>query len=416
VTVVENGILRNFLTTRSPIENFPFSNGHGRREPGNDIVGRQGNLIVQSTISVPFPELRRALVDECLRQGKPYGLVFEDISGGFTMTGRGGPQAFKVNPLYVYRVYADGRPDEVVRGVDIVGTPLTSFSKIILTATDDAVFNGTCGAESGWVPVSADLAEHPRLGDRGREARQGPGQAADPAAAGARGRLGGDRAMKNACSLGTFRDAPRARALVSPVIAGALLAARFSAARFPWARFAQTRFAELPCMEARSSWRRPATGRADTGKDPVFRAMQEEIDRSMRHLVLPGMPAPYFMAYWVQDNETLTIEARYGALVDTSRARERYLCSQVRVGSPEMDNTGFVGGWDDLYSMRERLSEEDDLIGLRRQLWLHTDVAYKNALESLARKQAYLQAHPARDTVPTSGRATGSTSCRNPSG
>jgi len=155
VTVVENGILRNFLTTRSPIENFPFSNGHGRREPGNDIVGRQGNLIVQSTISVPFPELRRALVDECLRQGKPYGLVFEDISGGFTMTGRGGPQAFKVNPLYVYRVYADGRPDEVVRGVDIVGTPLTSFSKIILTATDDAVFNGTCGAESGWVPVSA---------------------------------------------------------------------------------------------------------------------------------------------------------------------------------------------------------------------------------------------------------------------
>jgi predicted Zn-dependent protease len=95
------------------------------------------------------------LIEECRRQEKPYGLIFDDISGGFTMTGRGGPQAFKVLPLLVTRVYADGRPDEIVRGVDIVGTPLTSFSKIIMAADDDGVFNGTCGAESGWVPVSA---------------------------------------------------------------------------------------------------------------------------------------------------------------------------------------------------------------------------------------------------------------------
>jgi len=81
VTVVDHGILRNFLTTRSPIENFPSSNGHGRREYGNDIVARQGNLIVQSDKTVPFDELRRALIAECQRQGKPYGLVFGDISG-----------------------------------------------------------------------------------------------------------------------------------------------------------------------------------------------------------------------------------------------------------------------------------------------------------------------------------------------
>jgi hypothetical protein len=60
-----------------------------------------------------------------------------------------------VIPLLVSRVYQDGRPDEVVRGVDIVGTPLTSFSKIIMAAEDDDIFNGTCGAESGMVPVSA---------------------------------------------------------------------------------------------------------------------------------------------------------------------------------------------------------------------------------------------------------------------
>ena len=55
----------------------------------------------------------------------------------------------------MYRVYPDGRPDETVRGVDIVGTPLTSFAKIIAAADDYDVFNGSCGAESGWVPVSA---------------------------------------------------------------------------------------------------------------------------------------------------------------------------------------------------------------------------------------------------------------------
>lgn len=154
VTVVENGVLRNFLTSRSPIEGFPESNGHGRREHGHDVVARQGNLIVESDRIVPYDELRRMLVEECKTQGKPYGLIFDDISGGFTMTGRGGPQAFKVLPLLVTRVYADGRPDEVVRGVDIVGTPLTSFSKILAAADDPDVFNGTCGAESGWCPVS----------------------------------------------------------------------------------------------------------------------------------------------------------------------------------------------------------------------------------------------------------------------
>ncbi len=155
VTVVDKGVLRNFLMGRSPIEGFARSNGHGRREYGNDAVSRQGNLIIESEKTVPYAQLREMLIAECKRQGKPYGLIFDDISGGFTMTGRGGPQAFKVMPLLVTRVYADGRPDEVVRGVDIVGTPLTSFNKIVMAADDDDVFNGTCGAESGWCPVSA---------------------------------------------------------------------------------------------------------------------------------------------------------------------------------------------------------------------------------------------------------------------
>jgi TldD protein len=155
VSLIENGVLKGFLMNRSPIRGFPASNGHGRRSSGKPTVARMGNLIMKASVTSTYPELRNQLIAECKKQNKPFGLVFEDISGGFTNIGRGDAQAFKVLPLLVYKVYTDGRPDEVVRGVDIVGTPITSFSKIAAAADDDNVFNGTCGAESGWVPVSS---------------------------------------------------------------------------------------------------------------------------------------------------------------------------------------------------------------------------------------------------------------------
>jgi TldD protein len=155
VTAVENGVLKNFLMSRMPIKNFTQSNGHGRRQPGLMATGRQGNLIVTSTNTAKDAELRQRFIEEIKKQGKPYGLYFDDIQGGFTLTGRASPQAFQVLPVMVYRVYADGRPDELVRGVDIVGTPLLSLNNIILTGDTLQVFNGVCGAESGQVPVAA---------------------------------------------------------------------------------------------------------------------------------------------------------------------------------------------------------------------------------------------------------------------
>jgi TldD protein len=155
VDAVDNGILKNFLMSRMPITGFSHSNGHGRRQAGLMPTGRQGNLIVTSTNMVKDSELRQKFVDEIRRQGKPYGLYFDDIQGGFTLTTRALPQAFQVLPVMVYRVYADGRPDELVRGVDIVGTPLLSLNNIMVTGDTEQVFNGICGAESGQVPVSA---------------------------------------------------------------------------------------------------------------------------------------------------------------------------------------------------------------------------------------------------------------------
>ena len=155
VAVVEDGVLKTFLMSRSPIKGFPQSNGHGRREAGAEVVSRQSNLFVESSKRVSDQELRRLLIEEVKKQNKPYGLFFDQVTGGYTTTARRGLQAFTVIPLVVYRVYPDGRPDELIRGVDIVGTPLSSFSNIMATSEKRDVFNGICGAESGSVPVSA---------------------------------------------------------------------------------------------------------------------------------------------------------------------------------------------------------------------------------------------------------------------
>jgi predicted Zn-dependent protease len=155
VDLIQDGVLRNFLMSRLPIASFGSSNGHGRAESGHVPTGRQGNLIVTSTKSVPDSELRKQLIDEAKKQGRPYGLYFEDISSGFAVTQRASPQAFQVIPLVVWRVYVDGRPDELVRGVSIVGTPLAAMKSIIATGDKSEVFNGECGAESGTIPVSA---------------------------------------------------------------------------------------------------------------------------------------------------------------------------------------------------------------------------------------------------------------------
>jgi predicted Zn-dependent protease len=155
VELIQDGVLKTFLMSRLPIASFGESNGHGRAQTGRMPTGRQGNLIVTSTKSVTDAALRRQLIDEAKKQGKSFGLYFEDISSGFAVTQRSSPQAFQVIPLVVWRVYVDGRPDELVRGVSIVGTPLAAMKRILSTGDKPEVFNGECGAESGTVPVSA---------------------------------------------------------------------------------------------------------------------------------------------------------------------------------------------------------------------------------------------------------------------
>ena len=155
VQLVDDGVLKTFLMSRLPVASFAQSNGHGRAETGKMPTGRQGNLIVTSTKTVSDDKLREMLKEEAKKQGKAYGLYFEDISSGFAVTVRSSPQAFQVIPLVVYRVFVDGRPDELVRGVSIVGTPQAALNSIVVTGDKQDIFNGECGAESGTIPVSA---------------------------------------------------------------------------------------------------------------------------------------------------------------------------------------------------------------------------------------------------------------------
>jgi len=154
VVIVDNGVLKNFLMSRTPIMNFSNSNGHGRAQAGMQAVSRQSNMFVESKNPFTNEELRKMLIEEAKKQGREFGYLFESTEGGFTTTGRYMPNAFNVTPTEVYRIYVDGRPDELVRGVDLVGTPLAIFSNIEAAGSDFGLFTGTCGAESGGVPVA----------------------------------------------------------------------------------------------------------------------------------------------------------------------------------------------------------------------------------------------------------------------
>lgn len=154
-TLIDKGILKGFLESRSTSSQDVKSNGHGRGNLHLPSVSRMGNTILETDQGMPWPQLIKQFKTELQNQKKEFGYLFRNLTGGFTSTSKGSPQSFKLTPLMAWKVYADDRADELVRGLDLVGTPLVSLKKIIAASDSLAVFNGFCGAESGWVPVSS---------------------------------------------------------------------------------------------------------------------------------------------------------------------------------------------------------------------------------------------------------------------
>ncbi len=296
VTVVDKGVLKTFLMSRSPIQGFDHSNGHGRRQPGLEVVSRQSNLIVESTNAVSEARLRQMLIDEIKKQNKPYGLYFRDITGGFTTTQRAGLQAFKVIPVIVYRVYADGRPDELVRGADIVGTPLASFAKILATSRQAGSIQRILRRRIGQRAGVGGFARDSGFGNRDRK----EGQVAGPAPAAARAHVHGEP-----------REAARVRRAAGCGGRGA---------------------------GSGHGMERPGARRAD----PVLRAMHDEMERS-RKLTVSNLEAPYFIEYLMDEEEDFSVSASLGGLVARRHERFRSPEVHVRVGDYKFDNTNYAG-------------------------------------------------------------------------
>ena len=156
-SLVEDGVLTGFLMSRTPIEDFPVSTGHGRAQGVQQPRARMANFVVEADPDgvVSKERLHEMLLEEARRQNKPYGLIIRDITGGSTNTHGFGYQAFKGIPRMIYKVDAESGEQTLVRGVEMVGTPLSAISEILAAGDETAVFNGYCGAESGFVPVSA---------------------------------------------------------------------------------------------------------------------------------------------------------------------------------------------------------------------------------------------------------------------
>src|SRR4051812_25569188 len=128
------------------------------------------------------------------------------------------------------------------------------------------------------------------------------------------------------------------------------------------------------------------TTRADAEKDPVLKAILEELDRSMTHLQLPGFEKPYFIEYRLEDVHDFETRAAFGDTEGSHHGHARIARITVRVGDYKTDNSGPRGD-----GAIQLAAIDDDPIALRSALWAGTDQAYKAALAAFAQKQAELK-------------------------
>ena len=155
VVLIDHGVLKSFLLSRAPVLQGERTNGHARSDGVKAPMSRMANVIVQSEKRFSPEKLKRLLIEQIRLQNKSYGLLIKKISGGETQTAATNFQVFKGKPVHIYKVYPEDGREELVRGVEFVGTPLSMIGKVIATGDDNTVINGFCGAESGMIPVTS---------------------------------------------------------------------------------------------------------------------------------------------------------------------------------------------------------------------------------------------------------------------
>ncbi|MEO2094546.1 MAG: TldD/PmbA family protein [bacterium] len=155
VHLVEDGILRRFLTSRNGIPGQSASNGHGRTSKGREAMARMANLIVSAREPLGAAELKERWMAEVDGQERSFGLLVTDARSGETTTSSDAYefQAFQINPTAIYKVDATSGKRRRVRDVSFVGTPLAAIQGVLALGDDPRVDNSYCFAESGSVPV-----------------------------------------------------------------------------------------------------------------------------------------------------------------------------------------------------------------------------------------------------------------------
>jgi len=162
VECVKDGILRSLLTSRRAFFEGSLSNGHGRGNILNEAVARQANLFVKSSTPVTDKRLREMLLNEIREQNKEFGYYIPSISSGGEVKAHplqllatpDSKAEFMITVEYAFKVYADGRPDELVSGDMLISSPEAIWNAITAMGIECEVNNGTCMAKSGIIPVS----------------------------------------------------------------------------------------------------------------------------------------------------------------------------------------------------------------------------------------------------------------------
>ena len=153
-------------------------------------------------------------------------------------------------------------------------------------------------------------------------------------------------------------------------------------------------------------WALAAAAQAPVQDDALLRAMRAEVDRA-RDLRVVSLEPPYYIEYSVHDSQMLSISATLGALADVREEHARLPRIRVRVGDYKFDNGNYIYS-DSLVATRYALGPlpiDSHELALRQYFWLATDVAYKSALQAIARKQAALRNLTVTDQIPDFAKA-----------
>ncbi len=136
----------------------------------------------------------------------------------------------------------------------------------------------------------------------------------------------------------------------------------------------------------------------------IFKAMQDELQRTTARLQLPKQKPPYYVSYRIIDEEKTTITGSLGAVTNDNVNKRRFLIVDLRVGDFNLDNTNFAeapgfgeySSSDNMFS----LPLDDDYDVIRREIWLATDQVYKSAVDILSKKKSAMENKQLKEQIP----------------